>query len=574
MKERKVDHWVKPFLKKYRLAMIIALILGCLTVICASSLMFNSGYLISKAATKPENILIIYVPIVLTRAFGIGRPVFRYFEQLTSHNWVLKMVSGLRKKLYNLLEKDAIFLDKHHKIGDLIGILVDDIDHLQNLYLMVIFPNVIAWIIYFIILICLGLFSWWITLMIGLILLVFLIIFPLVSVIVNGYKQEKQKVLTSNLYNQLTDNILGVSDWIFSQRSDDYLNDYKSTQEELTNLKNKIDHFKGIRKLLFQVVTLFIVLIIVIWSAYQFGGQEELRNWIAAFVLCIFPLMDTFRPLGEAAEQGRSYQESIDRLNNLSENKIDDENKANANIESPYNLEIKNVTFSYDNKYNVLDNINLSIKQNEKIAILGKSGSGKSTLLSLVRGDLIPNEGSIYLNGYDIHNIKNISQYIGVIDQSPYLFNTSILNNIRLGNESATDDDVLKVIEKVNLQDLINELPNGLYTNMEEAGQRFSGGERQRIALARILLKKPKIMILDEPTVGLDPITEQALLNTFFDDLKDVTVIWVTHHLQGIQSVDRVVFIEDGHKIIDDSPCKLSETNDYYCKLRKMDMGI
>lgn len=574
MKERKVDHWVKPFLKKYRLAMIIALILGCLTVICASSLMFNSGYLISKAATKPENILIIYVPIVLTRAFGIGRPVFRYFEQLTSHNWVLKMVSGLRKKLYNLLEKDAIFLDKHHKIGDLIGILVDDIDHLQNLYLMVIFPNVIAWIIYFIILICLGLFSWWITLMIGLILLVFLIIFPLVSVIVNGYKQEKQKVLTSNLYNQLTDNILGVSDWIFSQRSDDYLNDYKSTQEELTNLKNKIDHFKGIRKLLFQVVTLFIVLIIVIWSAYQFGGQEELRNWIAAFVLCIFPLMDTFRPLGEAAEQGRSYQESIDRLNNLSEDKIDDGNKANANIESPYNLEIKNVTFSYDNKYNVLDNINLSIKQNEKIAILGKSGSGKSTLLSLVRGDLIPNEGSIYLNGYDIHNIKNISQYIGVIDQSPYLFNTSILNNIRLGNESATDDDVLKVIEKVNLQDLINELPNGLYTNMEEAGQRFSGGERQRIALARILLKKPKIMILDEPTVGLDPITEQALLNTFFDDLKDVTVIWVTHHLQGIQSVDRVVFIEDGHKIIDDSPCKLSETNDYYCKLRKMDMGI
>ncbi len=130
-------------------------------MICGGALMFNSGYLISRSASIPENILLVYIPIVLTRAFGIGRPVFRYLERLTSHSWVLRMTSNLRLKLYNVVEKDAIFFKQAHRTGDILGLLAEDINHIQNLYLRTIFPTVIAWILYAFLIIGLGYFSWW-----------------------------------------------------------------------------------------------------------------------------------------------------------------------------------------------------------------------------------------------------------------------------------------------------------------------------------------------------------------------------------------------------------------------------
>ena len=141
LQELKKDTWVKPFLKKYKKTLVLAIFLGILTFFCAGALMFNSGYLISRSATRPENILLVYVPIVLTRAFGVGRPVFHYLERLTSHNWVFKMTSDLRVKLYKALEKDAVFFKSKYQLGDVLGLLSEDINHIQNLYLRTIFPN-------------------------------------------------------------------------------------------------------------------------------------------------------------------------------------------------------------------------------------------------------------------------------------------------------------------------------------------------------------------------------------------------------------------------------------------------
>lgn len=166
VKEFENDQWVKPYFKQYRKSLLLALLLGFLTFFAASALMFNSGFLISKSASLPSNILLVYIPIVLTRAFGIGRPVFRYLERLTSHNWVLKMTSKLRLKLYTRLEEDAVFLKQKHRLGDIMGLLAEDINHIQNLYLRTIFPTVIAWVFYIFIVIGLGFFSWWFALLI------------------------------------------------------------------------------------------------------------------------------------------------------------------------------------------------------------------------------------------------------------------------------------------------------------------------------------------------------------------------------------------------------------------------
>ncbi|MDN6127931.1 MAG: thiol reductant ABC exporter subunit CydC, partial [Tetragenococcus halophilus] len=235
--------WRRPFLKRYKKTMIVALVLGFMTFFCAGALMFTSGFLISRAASIPENILLIYVPIVLTRAFGIGRPVFRYIERLVSHNWVLKMTSQLRLKLYNTLEKDAIFFKNRYSLGDILGLLAEDINHIQNLYLRTIFPTIIAWILYIFVVIALGVFSIPFACLMALLLFSVIIVLPLWSVVVNGARQEREKQLKNELYTELTDNIIGVSDWIFSQRGHEYVNWHGRSEKQLQDTQAGLQKF-------------------------------------------------------------------------------------------------------------------------------------------------------------------------------------------------------------------------------------------------------------------------------------------------------------------------------------------
>ncbi|MCC9928596.1 ATP-binding cassette domain-containing protein, partial [Streptococcus agalactiae] len=197
-----------------------------------------------------------------------------------------------------------------------------------------------------------------------------------------------------------------------------------------------------------------------------------------------------------------------------------------------------------------------------------------STLASLLRGDLKASQGEITLGDADVSIVGDcISNYIGVIQQAPYLFNTTLLNNIRIGNQDASEEDVWKVLERVGLKEMVTDLSDGLYTMVDEAGLRFSGGERHRIALARILLKDVPIVILDEPTVGLDPITEQALLRVFMKELEGKTLVWITHHLKGIEHADRILFIENGQLELEGSPQELSQSSQRYRQLKASDDG-
>ena len=203
LRSLKNDHWVKPFLKRYKKTLILAIFLGILTFVCGAGLMFCAGYLISKAATMPENILLIYVPIVLTRAFGIARPAVRYVERLVSHNWVLKMTSSFRKKLYDSLEVDAVFFNSKYQLGDILGLLADDVSHIQNLYLRSIFPMFVAWGLYALIVVGLGILSplmgLWMLILFG--LMIFAI--PYWSVIINGARQAYEKEV-QDLFFELT----------------------------------------------------------------------------------------------------------------------------------------------------------------------------------------------------------------------------------------------------------------------------------------------------------------------------------------------------------------------------------
>lgn len=565
------DTWVKPYLQRYKAPLMLAIFLGFCTFFSAGALMFNSGYLISKSASLPENILLVYVPIVLTRAFGVSRPVFRYIERLTSHNWVLKMTSKLRRKLYHTLEKDAMVFKQKYRMGDILGLLAEDIQYIQNLYLRTIFPLIIVVILYAFIVIAVGMFSIFFALYLALLLFILVIVLPVWSVVVNGARQEREKTLKTELYTDLTDNVLGVADWIFSQRGVEYVDTHLQVEQELYLVQDQKRLFNRRVHVLFQLIYSFIVIGLIVWTSQHFvGNHGGAANWIAAFVLSAFPVVDAFVVLPEAMQESNVYKDSINRLNALDETP----DEAPKSIEvTDTRIQVEDLSFSYDHHL-VLDRLDLTIEPGEKIAILGKSGSGKSTLASLIRGDLKPQNGLLTLGGVPTYQFGDaMSHYISVIQQAPYLFHTTILNNVRMANTNKSEEEVWQVLERVGLKKLVEQLPEGLHTMVDEAGLRFSGGERHRMALARILLQDTPIVLLDEPTVGLDPLTEQALIDTFFSQLQDKTVIWITHHLQGIEIMDRVIFIEDGRLEMSGTPAALAQTNARFQQLKAIDEG-
>ena len=310
------------------------------------------------------------------------------------------------------------------------------------------------------------------------------------------------------------------------------------------------------------------------WAGAYFGGQYGgPANWIAAFILAAFPLVDAFAGLPDAAQETNIYADSLERLNDLPKPQAAQE--AGPSLNGPFTVKVEDVHYTYpQTTREVLSGVDLTITPGQKLAILGRSGSGKSTLAALLRGDRTPTKGQITLNGVATGTLGDqVADYVGVINQSPHLFNTTVANNVRIGNENASDEQVWDVLERVGLAEMIKKLPQGLETQVDEAGLRFSGGERHRLSLARILLKDAPIILLDEPTVGLDPITEQEVLDTFMTQLQGKTLIWITHHLQGVAKMDQVVFIENGHLAMQGTPAELEVSSARYRHLLAADRG-
>lgn len=571
------DRWVKPFFKRYRKVLAAALALGLATFLFAGALMFTSGYLISGAAAIPESVLALIIPLIFVRIFGFGKPLLHYLERLISHDWVLRMTSGLRAALYRSLEKDALFFRATHRTGDILGLLAEDIGHIQNLYLRTVFPTAIAWLLAVVLVVASGFFSLFLAggLLLSLGVVAFLV--PLVSVAVNGARRTRYKELRSRLYAELTDNVLGVSDWVFAQRGDEYSHRYRESERAMKQIARAESRFDRRRDIVVQAVFALTAIVLLVWSGAVYGGGDTVTaNWIAAVVLGFFPLIEAFSPLSSAAVDAFAYSDSVARLNALPFVAEEEPPRESYAPREPLDLDVDRVSYRYPHaQRHVLEKLSLKIAHGQRVAILGRSGAGKSTLATLIRGDILPDQGTVMLGGVPTSQLgEAASRFIGVIQQRTYLFNMTLLENLRLGRADAHEDEVWDVLSQVGLREMVERLPAGLHTMVDEAGMRFSGGERHRIALARVLLQDVPLVILDEPCVGLDPLTERALLETVFAALEGKTIIMITHHLAGVSLMDRVVFVENGRVELDGAPSELAQTSERYRTLMAFDRGI
>lgn len=565
-----MNNWIKPYVKAHKGLLTLTILFGVGALIAACALMFTSGYLISKSSLRPENILLVYVPIVLVRAFGISRPVLNYLQQLASHSFVLAVLSKMRVRLFQRLETQALVLKERYAIGDLLGLLADDLEHLQNFYLKTIFPALFALLLYGIAIIALGVFSIPYALLLALLFGILVFVLPYVSLKRNRQHMLDMKTVRAGLYNDLTDAVMGATDWKLSGRADDMIAAKQQIATRYDALEAKIDAASRRRSIVFQVVAAASVIMLVAFASDMAQTAVFHPMWIAAFVLVALPLIEAFMPLSDAISHLPSYDTSFARLIEVEEQREAAQAAVTLPV-GPYTVNVSQVAFHYDTTA-VLHDVSMTWAPGQKVAILGKTGTGKSTLGKLLLGAYKPSAGTVTINGVPTHTLRDdMPQLIAVLEQKPYLFDTTVMNNIRLGNVAASDDEVIEAAKKVQLHEMIEALPHGYETRVEELGTRFSGGERQRIALARILLQHTPIVLLDEPTVGLDPVTEQALIETMFEVLGDKTVVWITHHLAAMAHMDTIYMLENGQVRVQGSHEQLLADDARYRTLYDLD---
>lgn len=554
-KRKEHSSWVTPYVKEYAGLFLLIIILSFLSAGCAAAMMYTAGALISKAALRPENILMIYVPIVLVRTFGFGKGVIQYAERLLSHSTILKVLGRMRVRMYQTIEPHVLTVRRSISTGRVLGLLAEDIERLQNLYLRALLPLCSSVLIYGIGIMALGIYDVKLALLLGCFVGFLAFIIPCIALFCTMKRREEWKDRRSRSYQELTDAVLGLTDWIMSGQSRLFIEEFKRKQLVSARLNQYLRRYDWRLNWLVYSLSGLVIICMTLWAA-SFAGDEKLDVvWITAFGLVAFPLMDTLLRTSNAIMEIPEYRRSIERIEQMEQDAnmvaqimkydADEDDMKSFDNDVSVMLKLQEAGFQYpESKEWAVRQVNLQIPQGKKVAILGRSGSGKSTLLQLIQGSIISSEGSVLINGDPARS--NHNRLFSFLNQSPYLFDTSVANNIRLACPDADDEQIHQVIQMVGLDRLIDGLPLGIHTSMHEAGSRFSGGERQRIALARVLLQDRPIVLLDEPTVGLDPITEKKLICTILDLLKDRSLVWVTHHLTGLEQMDEIIFMEDG----------------------------
>jgi len=530
----------------------LSVLLSALTIGSSVALIGVSAWLISTASIA-TSVADLGVAVVMTRLFGITRAVFRYLERLVSHNVTFRLLARLRVWFYEKLEPLAPARLMEYKSGDLLARVIGDVETLENFYVRVVSPSLTAIVIGLVVSIFFASFYPPIAFaLIGFFLTLGLFL-PLLAQLISRKPGARLVTQRADLHTQLVDGIQGLADLLAFGRGHDRADMIASIGTEYGTTQKRMARISGVHSALGTLLTnlgLWLVLVLVI---PQVASGEIKGVMLGTFALMTFASFEAVNPLPLAAQMWNASREAAKRLFEVVDAKPVVSDQLSVTAEplpiTKYELRFKNLSFSYPTQTApALQDISFSVPEGKSIAIVGPSGAGKSTIANLLFRFWEYESGEISLGGEPLKSLHQdeVRKRCALVSQNSYFFNTSIRENLRVARPKVTQEEMESAAKSAQIHEFIVSLPKGYDAFIGEQGVRLSGGERQRLAIARALLKDAPILILDEPSANLDPITEKKVLDTLFEIIHGKTSLLITHRLIGLENMDEIIVLDHG----------------------------
>ncbi|WP_327422781.1 thiol reductant ABC exporter subunit CydD [Streptomyces sp. NBC_01230] len=528
----------------------LALLLSSLAVGSAVGLMAVSGWLISRASEQPP-VLYLMVAVTATRAFGLGRAVFRYAERLVSHDAVLKMLAELRVAVYRGLERITPAGLGRTRRGDLLSRLVADVDTLQDYWLRWLLP---AWTAVVVGAAAAG-FTGWLLPQAGVVLAFGLLLagvgVPLVSGACARRAERRLAPARADLATRITDLLGGTAELTVAGALPARKERTREADTVLTRIASRAATATalggGLSALICGLTVVAAALVAV--PAVHDGRLEGVE--LAVVVLTPLAAFEAVTGLPLAVQYRQRVKRSAERVFEVLDAPVpvhEPATPAEAPA-TPFPLEVRGVAARYAGaSRDALDSVDLTLTAGRRIAVVGPSGSGKTTLAQVLLRFLDARAGTYRIGGVDASALDGdtVRRFVGLCAQDAHVFDSSIRENLRLARTVATDDELRDALARARLLDWAEALPDGLDTLVGEHGARLSGGQRQRLALARALLADFPVLVLDEPAEHLDLETADALTADLLAATRGRTTVLITHRLAGLEAVDEVVVMDAG----------------------------
>jgi len=541
------------FLKPHLPRVALAVLLGVATVASNVGLLATAAYVISAAALV-SFLGALVIPIYLVRLFGVSRAGARYAERMVSHNLTFKLLADFRTWFYSRLEPLAPARLLRYRTGDLLSRIVQDVDELQNVYLRIVAPVAVASMTSLLTILLLYAFGPPLAFAaLGFLLATGVGVPFLVRSLARGLGR-KQLELRGELNARIVDGIQGVQDLLAFGREEDQELAIASLNRRLGRLQRRMAFITGLQDALGDLMMNLAMLAMLVLAIPLVSGGEIRGVYLAFLALVVLGSFEAVQPLGIAFQfLGRSVG-AAERLFEIvdAEPEVKDPTEPRP-LPEDHRLVFDRVGFRYESGGPpVLEDVSFTLEAGRRVAVVGPSGAGKSTLAGLILRFRDPTSGTIFVGGHDVRGYGQDDPrgLIGVVAQDTHVFNETLRANLLIAKPEATDDDLRRVITQAQLSGLVERLPDGLDSPLGEQGLKLSGGERQRLSIARTLLKDAPLLVLDEPTANLDPVTERELLDAVYDLMRDRATLVITHRLVRMEDMDEILVL-DGGRIVE-----------------------
>ena len=548
-----------PFLRLFKFAklpLFLGLVLMITGLASSIGLLTTSGWFLAATAIAGLGTLFnFFYPSASVRGLAIGRTLFRYFEKLVTHDATFRILAKLRVQVFEKIIPLSPAVLNRYRNSDLLNRLVSDVDTLDSLYLRLIAPFITA--IFVILAMCIGLSFINVPLALGLGASLLLLVFVIPTVFYQLGKKFGDKLVHSRaLYRtQFLEFIQAQAELLLFNAEDKLKDNMAKTEANWQADQQKEANLSGFS----TALSLFLnglIIAAMLWfsSQAEFGNDEYRMAFIALFTFAALASFEILMPLGSAFLHIGQVIASAERVTDIIEQQplVVFNGKTEFDQNATTLIEAKDLSFTYPERQNrALDNLNLTIQKGKKVAILGKTGSGKSTLLQLLVRNYDANQGELFLAGKPIADYAEdtLRSQFCFLTQRVHVFSDTLRQNLQFASAvNIADEKMIEVLNQVGLGKLL-EQEQGLDIWLGDGGRPLSGGEQRRLGLARILLNDAPILLLDEPTEGLDRETERQILRLILAHAENKTLIMVTHRLTAIEQFDELCVIDEAKLI-------------------------